>query len=71
MMSRHFALSTELTGAIAKRVPHAKNQLSAPGSFFNQFVTGIYNFRRSQGDTADTQCPQAAQRKQAKHACIN
>ena len=42
MMNRHFALSSELTGAIAKRLPHAKNQLSAPGSFFNQFVTEIY-----------------------------
>ena len=42
MMSRHFALSSELTGAIAKRLPHAKNQLSVPGSFFNQFVTDIY-----------------------------
>ena len=42
MMSRHFALNSELTGAIAKRLPHAKNQLSAPGSFFNQFVTDIY-----------------------------
>ena len=41
MMSRHFALSSELSGAIAKRVPHAKNQLSVPGSFFNQFVTDI------------------------------
>ena len=42
MMSRHFALNSELTGAIAKILPHAKNQLSAPGSFFNQFVTYIY-----------------------------
>ena len=42
MMSRHFRLSSELSGAIAKRLPHAKNQLSAPGSFFNQFVTDIY-----------------------------
>ena len=42
MMSRHFALSSELTGAIAERLPHAKNQLSVPGSFFNQFVTDIY-----------------------------
>ena len=41
-MSRHFALSSELTGAIAKKLPHAKNQLSVPGSFFNQFVTEIY-----------------------------
>ena len=41
MISRHFALSSELGGAIAKRLPHAKNQLSVPGSFFNQFVTEI------------------------------
>ena len=39
MMSRHFRLSSELSGAIAKRPLHAKNQLSVPGSFFNQFVT--------------------------------
>ena len=42
MMSRHFRLSSELSGAIAKRLPHAKNQLSDPGSFFNQFGTEIY-----------------------------
>ena len=42
MMSRHFALNSELPGAIAKILPLAKNQLSAPGSFFNQFVTDIY-----------------------------
>ena len=42
MMSRYFRLKSELTGAIAKRLPHAKNQLSVPGSFFNQFVTDIY-----------------------------
>ena len=42
MMSRQFRLSSELTVAIAKRLPHAKNQPSAPGSFFNQFVTYIY-----------------------------
>ena len=41
MMSRHFALSSEPTGAIAKRIPHAKNQLFESGSFFNQFVTDI------------------------------
>ena len=41
MMSRHFGLNSELSGAIAKRLPHAKNQLSAVGSFFNQFVTDI------------------------------
>ena len=41
-MSRHFRLNSELSGAIAKKLPHAKNQLSAPGSFFNQFVTDIY-----------------------------
>ena len=38
----HFRLSSELTGAIAKRLLHAKNQLSVPGSFFNQLVTDIY-----------------------------
>ena len=42
MMSLDFALSSELTGAIAKKLPHAKNQLSWTGSFFNQFVTEIY-----------------------------
>ena len=42
MMSRHFALSSELTRTIAKRILHAKNQVSAPSSFFNQFVTDIY-----------------------------
>ena len=42
MISRPFRLSSELTGAIAKILPHAKNQLSTPGSFFNQFVTDIY-----------------------------
>ena len=42
MMSRHFRLSSELSGAIAKRLSHPKNQLSAPGSFFNQFVKDIY-----------------------------
>ena len=42
MMSRHFLLSSELPGAIAKRLPHAKNQLSGPDNFFNQFVTDIY-----------------------------
>ena len=42
MMSRHFRLSSELTGAIAKRLPHAKNQHSAPSRFFYQFVTDIY-----------------------------
>ena len=30
-----------LSGAIAKKLPHAKNQLSVPGSFFNQFITDI------------------------------
>ena len=42
MTSQHFRLSSELTGAIAKKLPHAKNQLSMTGSFFNQFVTDIY-----------------------------
>ena len=42
MMSRHFALSSELSGVIAKRLPHAKNQLYVPDNFLNQFVTEIY-----------------------------
>ena len=44
MMSRHFCLNSELNGAIAKRPPHAKNQLYVPDSFFNQFVTDIYTY---------------------------
>ena len=47
MMSRHFRLSSELTGAIAKRLPHAQNQLCVPGSFFNQFVTEIYIYKQT------------------------
>ena len=47
MMSRYFALSSELTGAIAKKPPHAKNQLSVTGSFFNQFVTDIYIYTQT------------------------
>ena len=42
MMSRHFRLSSELTGAKSKRLQHAKNQLSGHDNFFNQFVTDIY-----------------------------
>ena len=42
MMSRLFRLRSELSGAIAKRLPHAKIQLSVLGSFFNQFVIDIY-----------------------------
>ena len=30
MMSRHFRLRSVLSGAVAKRFPHAKNQLSVP-----------------------------------------
>ena len=66
MMSRHFALSSELSGAIAKRLPHAKNQLSVPGSFFNQFVTDmyIYIYKRASlacaARLADTSCPPEA-----------
>ena len=41
MMSRHFGLSSELPGAIAKRLPHSKNHLSGLDSLFNQFVTDI------------------------------
>ena len=39
MMSGHFRLRSELSGAIAKRL--AKNQFSVTGSFFNQLVTDI------------------------------
>ena len=66
MMSRLFRLSSELTGAIAKRLPHAKNQLSAPGSFFNQFVTDIciYIYKRASlacaARLADTSYPPEA-----------
>ena len=42
MMSLHIRLRSELSGAIAKRLPQAKNQLSVRGSLFNQFVTDIY-----------------------------
>ena len=42
MMSRHFGLSSEPTGAKAKILLHTKNQLSGPYSFFNQFVADIY-----------------------------
>ena len=42
MMSQHFRLRSELTRAIAKRLPLAKNQPSGPDSFLNQFVTDIY-----------------------------
>ena len=41
-MNHHIRLSLELTGAIAKELPHAKNQLSGPDSFFTQFITEIY-----------------------------
>ena len=47
MMSRYSALSSDLTGAIAKKLPHVKNQHSGPGSFFNQFVTDIYSTDKS------------------------
>ena len=55
MMSLHFALSSELSGAIAKRLPHAKNQLSVPGSFFNQFVQ-IYRYIYTQARFACLRC---------------
>ena len=44
MMSRHFPLRSDFSGAIAKRPPHTKNQLPVLCSFFNQFVTdSIYS----------------------------
>ena len=56
MMSRHFGLNSELTGAIAKRLPHAKNQLSVTGSFLNQFVTDIYIYIYVQARIACLRC---------------
>ena len=41
MMSRHFRLISELSGAIVKILQHAKNQLSVPRSFFNHVDTDI------------------------------
>ena len=32
MMSRHFRISSELSGAISKRFPHTKSQLSVLGN---------------------------------------
>ena len=64
MMSRHFRLRSELTGVIAKRLPHAKNQPSVPGSFFNQFVADINIYKRASlvcaARLADTLCPPEA-----------
>ena len=37
MMSQYFRLRSELSGAIAKRLPHAKIQLSVLGSFSNRY----------------------------------
>ena len=45
MMSRNVRLRSELNGAIAKRPPHAKNQLSVPGSFFNQIRYTLMNYK--------------------------
>ena len=44
-MSQHFALSSELSGAIAKRLPHAKNQLSMTAvSSINSLQRYIYMY---------------------------
>ena len=40
-MSRHFSLRSEHNGAIAKRLPNSKNQLSMTDSLFDQFITRI------------------------------
>ena len=45
MICGHFRLRSELSGAIAKSPPHSKNELSVPGSFFNQFVI-LYIYSR-------------------------
>ena len=36
MMSRYFRLILEPSGAIAKKLPHVKNQLSVPGTVGRQ-----------------------------------
>ena len=41
-MSRHFCLKSDLSEAIVKRLPHAKNQITVTGSFFTQFVAYPY-----------------------------
>ena len=52
MMSRHFRMRSEPSGAIAKILKYAKNQLSVHSSFFNQFVPYT--------TSADTKYPPAA-----------
>ena len=66
-MSRHFRLSSELTGAIAKILPHAKNQLSGLAvSSINslQIYIDIYIYKRASlacaARLADTLCPPEA-----------
>ena len=46
MISQHFRLSSELTGAIAKRLPRAKNQVSAVDSFFQDIYIYMYTLIR-------------------------
>ena len=47
MMSQHFRLKSEPSGAITKGPTHTKNQFSVPCSFFNQFVTDIYMYKQT------------------------
>ena len=58
MMRRHFRLSSEISGVIAK------NQISVPDCFFNQFATDIYIYKRASlacaARLADTSCPPEA-----------
>ena len=42
MMSRHCCLSSEHSGAIAKRFAHDKNQVYASGIFFSNNSLQIY-----------------------------
>ena len=69
MMSGHFGLSSELAGAIAKRLPHAKNQPSTPGSFFNQFVTYIYIYIYIQARFACLRCAACGHYVSAESPC--
>ena len=67
MMSRCFALTSEFPGGIAKRLPHAKNLLSVPDSFFNQFVTEIFGMLESFGYGSRPPVSSASLRRKCLH----
>ena len=64
-MSKHFALSSELSGAIAKRLPHTKISFLRPAvSSINSLQIDIYIYKRASlacaAQLADTLCPPEA-----------